>query len=54
MLDGDTALRKYTLESRVKKDNPYTAMAIVPPLMSRAGLLEVRLNDLAYKSCVWL
>lgn len=37
-------LRKYTLKTHLQIDRPYTAMAIVPPLLSRSGLLEVMLG----------
>ena len=40
-LDTASGIRKYKLRTSLGADRPYTAMAIVPPLLSRSGLLEV-------------
>jgi hypothetical protein len=40
-VEGDSGSRKYTLNSGLSAKKPYTSMAIVPPLLSRSGLLEV-------------
>jgi hypothetical protein len=39
--EGDAGFRKYTLVSGLSASNPYTSMAIIPPLIARSGLLEV-------------
>lgn len=41
-MDATTAPRKYKLRTGLTSDRLYTSMAIVPPLLSRSGLLEVR------------
>lgn len=43
--EGDAGFRKYTLVSGLSVGNPYTSMAIIPPLIARSGLLEVRFLD---------
>mmetsp|Transcript_15400 Transcript_15400/g.23213 ORF Transcript_15400/g.23213 Transcript_15400/m.23213 type:complete len:848 (-) Transcript_15400:170-2713(-) len=43
-VDGELGSRKYTLRSGLTAQNPFTSMAIVPPLLSRSGLLEVMLG----------
>lgn len=40
-IDGGANIRKFKLVTPLSADRPYTAMAIVPPLLSRSGLLEV-------------
>ena len=40
-MDATTAPRKYKLRTGLTSDRLYTSMAIVPPLLSRSGLLEV-------------
>lgn len=40
-MDATTAPRKYKLRTGLTSDRSYTSMAIVPPLLSRSGLLEV-------------
>eukprot|EP01041_Mallomonas_annulata_P005078 gene5078-10164_t len=42
--DESSAPRKYRLGTGLGLDNPYTSMAIIPPLLSRSGLLEVLLG----------
>jgi hypothetical protein len=42
LASNDAGIRKYKLSTGLPLDKPYTAMAIVPPLQSRSGLLEVR------------
>jgi len=42
--DGEAGFRKYTLVSGLSQRNPYTSMAIIPPLIARSGLLEVMLG----------
>ena len=44
-MDATTAPRKYKLRTGLTSDRLYTSMAIVPPLLSRSGLLEVRLMN---------
>ena len=36
--------RRYKLNTSLSPDRPYTAMAIIPPLLSRSGLLELVLG----------
>ena len=40
-MDSTQTLRKYKLRTGFSVDRPYTSMTIVPPLLSRSGLLEV-------------
>jgi hypothetical protein len=40
-MDATTVPRKYKLRTGLTSDRLYTSMAIVPPLLSRSGLLEV-------------
>ena len=41
-MDALNSTRKYKLRTGLTANIPYTSMAIVPPLLSRSGLLEVR------------
>lgn len=43
--------RRYKLKTSLSPERPYTAMAIVPPLLSRTGLLELVLGTVD-NSCV--
>lgn len=42
--DSLSGLRKYTLATGLTPEKPYTSIAIVPPLQSRNGYLEVMLG----------
>ena len=42
--DSSSGIRKYKLRTPLSPERPYTAMAIIPPLLSRSGLLEVMLG----------
>lgn len=44
--DATVGPRKYKLRTGLTPERPYTAMAIVPPLLSRSGLLEVMLGTI--------
>lgn len=48
-MDATTAPRKYKLRTGLTSDRLYTSMAIVPPLLSRSGLLEVRAVSKIYE-----
>ena len=46
-MDALNSTRKYKLRTGLSANIPHTSMAIVPPLLSRSGLLEVRNNTAA-------